>query len=148
MTTPPLGTSTQTSRPTSAPSGVRGHTRRRKLAALLTTGVAMLTFLIASPVAPASASTAGTATVCFVHGNGSPYTYDQAAQYYTGNGWVNAAWSRSTNGCLRWTVASGRWWRFQAFYRVGTRYWMGTSQYAYVNPGAQLNYGTHYVYMY
>lgn len=127
----------------------QGHRVRRTLVRMILALLMTLGGLTAAGGAsPASATSTGTAHVCFKHTNGAAYTYDVYAQRWTGSGWVNAASARRANGCFTWTVASGYYWRFQAFTRVGTSYWQGTSVHAYVNAGANLNYGTYWVYRY
>lgn len=133
-------------RPTAAPTppGPRvRHALARMFCALLM-AVGGLTAVGAA--SPANAASTGTTHVCFKHTNGAAYTYDVYAQRWTGSSWVNAGSARRLNGCFTWTVASGYYWRFQAFTRVGTTYWQGTSGYAYVPAGANLNYGTYWVY--
>lgn len=121
---------------------------RHRAATALAAVVATLAALLGLGTAPASAATNAYATVCFQHPNGSPYTYDQVAQRWTTGGWVNAGTARSVNGCVRWTVAGGQYWRFQAFYRVGSSYFQGTSNWYWVYGGSNVSFGTYYVYQY
>ena len=136
-------TTAPTTVPRSVPAGRRSRVGLGARAAVLL--VALLGTLLVGTASPAAASTTGLATACFKHANGAAYTYDQFAQRWTGSAWVNAGTARSINGCVRWTVGAGQYWRFQAFTRVGTAYFLGTSQWALVGAGANLHYGTHLV---
>ena len=115
------------------------------------TVVSLLLMLATGSVATAgvaSADAGATATVCFRHPNGSPYTYDVYAQSYRSGQWLNVASTRTVNGCSTWTLAAGQYIKFQAFYRVGSYYFMGNSGWALTTAGASWDYHTNYVYMY
>jgi hypothetical protein len=116
------------------------------------TVITMLLMLAAGSVAtavPASAATGATATVCFKHNTGGPYTYTVLAQTYTYGQWRTLGSFRgSVNGCSTWTLPAGQYIKFQAFYRVGTAYFMGNSGWVRTISGTHYNYFTHNVYMY
>ncbi len=110
-----MNTTVATENITAVPSGALRH-RHPTLMLILAMVLAVAGLLASGATSPASAVSTSTATVCFKHGNGSPYTYDIYAQRWTGSAWVNAAKTRSVNGCVGWTVSAGYYWRFQAFY--------------------------------
>lgn len=142
-----VGSETDSSRPSKATDGTaKGSIVHRVLAALaLVLVLGGFSTALAQP-ASAAPSTAR-ASVCFKHPNGSPYTYDVFAQRYNGGSWVNAGSTRSVNGCSSWTLGAGYTWRFQAFYRVGSSYFIGTSGTATVTGGLNYNYWTNIVRM-
>ena len=145
-----MNTTTPTITPTTDLVTVPATRRRHRTAVNLVVAlvVALAGLLSVGAATPASAAGTGAITVCFKHTNGAAYTYDQYAQRYTTSGWVNAGVSRSVNGCIRWTVGAGQYWRFQAFYRVGHVMYQGTSAYLLVGAGADRHLGTYWVYQY
>ena len=142
------GTRTNVATPVAERQGLT----RRLITFLLAMSLAMASVVsLTSGPAAATHTTTATADVCFRHPNGSPYTYTVYAQKWnsTTASWQNIGSDSGTvNGCNRWNVQPGQYVKFQAFYRVGTRYFMGNSGYRWIQGGAYYNYGTSYVYMY
>lgn len=118
----------------------------------IVTFITLLLMLSAGSVATAgaaSAATGATATVCFQHNTGGPYTYDVFAQTYSYGQWKTIGSFRgSASGCSTWTLPAGQYIKFQAFYRVGTAYFMGNSRWLQTASGRNYTYGSYYVYMY
>jgi hypothetical protein len=114
---------------------------KRRAAATL----ALTAGLAGAGIATASSAAAygpANAVVCFVVGDGAPYTGPVFAQVAAPGGWQNVASSASYNGCTQWTLASGATWRFEAMATAYRTVFEGTTApMAMPAPGAY-NFGT------
>lgn len=124
--------------------------RRTLLNLIVLLAVALTGVAVSGAAAPANAATTQSAKVCFVHGNGSPYTYDVYAQRWNGSSFVTMGQARSVNGCLTWNLGTSGYWQFVARYqnRGATSYWYANSGWAWVGAGSFVNFGTYYVRLY
>ena len=121
--------------------------RRTLLNLIVLLAVALTGVAVSGAAAPANAATTQSAKVCFVHGNGSPYTYDVYAQRWNGSSFVTMGQARSVNGCLTWNLGTSGYWQFVARYqnRGATSYWYANAGGAWGGAGSYVNFGTYYV---